>query len=91
MRTYYRIKMKKIIFDTNSYDQIAAHPETIEIIRHYVEINKIVIMITMTIIDELKESLFKGVPDWFPVQQISESVFLLDECYLFLFAFKMTL
>ena len=74
--------MKKIIFDANSYDQLAAHPETIEIVRHCVEENKIIILITRTIMDELKTSPFKGVPDWFFVQQIPESVFLLDECYL---------
>jgi len=74
--------MKKIIFDTNSYDQIAVHPETIETIRHCIEENRIQIMITMSIINELKKSHFKGVPAWFPVLQIPESVFLLDECYL---------
>ena len=74
--------MKKIIFDANSYDQLAAHPETIEIVRHCIEKNKITILITRTIMDELKTSPFKGVPDWFFVQQIPESVFLLDYCYL---------
>jgi predicted nucleic acid-binding protein len=52
--------MKKIIFDTNIYDQIAAYPEIIKIIRSYVETNKIEIIVTMTIIDELRKSLSKA-------------------------------
>lgn len=70
--------MKKIIFDTNCFDQIAKTPNIVAVIRTCIEKKKIQVIVTRTIIDELNDSPFKGVPDWFPVLKLPESVFLLD-------------
>jgi hypothetical protein len=68
--------MKKIIFDTNCFDQIAKTPDMVRKIRTCIESKKI------QVIDELSDSPFKEVPDWFPVLKLPESVFLLDYAYM---------
>ena len=74
--------MTKIIFDTNIYDKIEFDEEVKSRISSLSSSNSIWVIATPKIIDEIREGPFCGLPDWFPIQIESESVFVLDHARL---------
>ena len=73
-----KLKMNKIIFDSNIYDKLNNRPDLQEKIRHLTNENKLTILVPSTINRELENSPFKGVPNWFRTEKIGDSVFTLD-------------
>ena len=74
--------MTKIILDTNIYDKIECDEEVKLRVSALSSSNSICVIATPKIIDEIREGPFCGLPDWFPIQIESESVFVLDHARL---------
>lgn len=66
--------MVRVVFDSNIYDKLAADPETIGTIAEKIATGTLVVMVSPIIVDELRESQFGGVPQFFPIQQITEAI-----------------
>ncbi len=77
-----RLKMNKIVFDSNIYDKLNNRPNLQEKIRQLINENKLTILVPSTINRELKNSPFKGVPNWFKTERAGDSVFILDHSLL---------
>ena len=60
---------------------MAQHLDIRAAIRQLIEANRITILVTPTIRDELNNGP-DGFPTWFPIQAIQESVFILDSSQL---------
>jgi hypothetical protein len=65
-----------VILDTNIYDLIAQTPTCQASIKSVVDEGRIEILVNPTIQRQLLVSPFRGVPDWFSVRFIPESVLL---------------
>lgn len=66
--------MTKIIFDTNIYDRIGDDEASRLKVCELSDSDFICIIVTPKIIDELIQSLFGGLPDWFPICYEPENV-----------------
>ena len=64
----------KIIFDSNIYDKISVDEEVMLRISALSSSNSIRVIATPKIVDELRESPFGGLPDWFPIHPEPENV-----------------
>ena len=70
--------MKKIVLDTNIFNHIESDDVIKTLINSLINSNKIEIIVPANVVRELNEGPFQGVPDWFEVKQITDSVFILD-------------
>lgn len=70
--------MNKIVFDCNIFDEISKDESVKNKIHLLVERGIIEVIIPRTVRDELIDSPFMGVPNWFPITAIGDSVFIAD-------------
>jgi len=66
--------MISILFDTNIYDFFATDNRTLESIKILIFIEKIKVIVTRTIAEELYRSPIQGVPNLFPIEHIGNTV-----------------
>ena len=66
--------MIRVMLDSHIYDALDADVEMQISIASKVGLNSIEIIVSPTIIHEMSKSPFRGVPDFFPVVQVSEAV-----------------
>jgi hypothetical protein len=66
----------KVLLDSNIYDKCSQNYEIQKSVNELIVAGKLEILVSPTIYDELCESPFNGVPDFFPVTYIGESVFV---------------
>lgn len=66
--------MKTIILDGNIYNLIDNDGATKKLIHRMIESEKIEVAVPRIVLEELKSSPFKGVPDFFPIKNISDGV-----------------
>lgn len=64
------------------YDLISKSEEVKELISTLVKVKKIEILAPDMVVRELENSPFKGHPDWFPSDKITDSTFILDHSRL---------
>lgn len=64
----------KVVLDSNIYDRLAEDETSIRIIQSLIQAGDLEILVSPTIYKELWQSPFKGVPHFFPVKYIGESV-----------------
>lgn len=75
--------MPKVVFlDGNIYNRLENDSDTREMLAEAVASGLLRIIATPVVVDELAESPFGGVPDWFPVKIEVESVAVLDQWHL---------
>lgn len=65
-----------MLLDTNIYDKLSEDEASREIVQILIQTGEMEILVSPTIYDELCLSPFKGVPPFFPVNYIGESVFV---------------
>lgn len=70
--------MKRILLDGNVYDKLQSDAETCATLRVLVDHGVVRVIATPMVLDELRRSLFGGLPDWFPVAVEAENVTVLD-------------
>lgn len=68
--------MINITLDSNIYDLVSASAGTKNNIKALVDAKKICICAPEHVVHELKESPFNGLPDWFPIAETKDSVFV---------------
>ena len=66
--------MKTIILDGNIYDLLDNDDATKKLIHRMIESKKIEVAVPRIVLEELKRSPFNGVPDFFPIKNISDGV-----------------
>lgn len=64
----------KVFLDSNIYDKLAEDETSTRIIQSLIKTSDLEILVSPTIYKELRQSPFKGVPHFFPVKYIGESV-----------------
>jgi hypothetical protein len=74
--------MIKVVLDANIWDKLARDDDACERIRSMCESHLLEVVVSDTLLRELKASPFPGVPHWFPAQLTSDSVFVLDHSRL---------
>lgn len=74
--------MTKVVFDCNVWDKLALFTEVQNRIRRLCIAGEMEVVVPDTLRRELKESPFQGIPDWFPVRTIPDSVFVPDQSWL---------
>lgn len=74
--------MTKVVLDCNVWDKLALFTEAQDRIRRLCIAGDMEIVIPDSLHRELMESPFQGIPDWFPVRIVSDSVFVLDHSVL---------
>ena len=72
----------KIVLDTNIYDQLDNDPDCLSDLIHLIEHQDWIVLAPATLVDELKESPFGGIPDWLTVNEELDSVFILGHTKL---------
>ena len=77
-----RHALTSVVFDANVWDKLALFTEVLGLIRRLCIAGKMEIVVPDTLHRELKVSPFQGIPDWFPVRIVSDSVFVLDHSVL---------
>ena len=73
-----RTRGTKALLDTNVWDKLALDASARNKIRTLCEIGAHEIVVPNTLLRELEESPFGGVPEWFPVTLITDSVGVWD-------------
>ena len=72
-------RVTRIVLDANIWDKLSSDDEARERVRALCEDEQTLeIIVPATLARELEASPFGGVPDWFPTNQITDSVFVLD-------------
>lgn len=74
--------MIRAVLDANIWDKLAADEQARERIRSLCEALQLGIVMPDTLLQQLEQSPFGGVPDWFPTDVIADSVFVLDHSRL---------
>lgn len=74
--------MKKIILDSNIFDLVDTNDGVKSHISELIGAKKIKIITPANVVRELTNSPFNGVPNWFPTEQIPDSVFVLNHTRL---------
>lgn len=64
----------KVLFDTNIYDMFSKDTTSQKMVQNLIQSGNLEVFVSPTICDELFLSPFKGVPPFFPVNYIGESV-----------------
>ena len=70
--------MKNIVLDSNIFDLIDSDNGMKSCIAALVAGKKIKIIVPANVTRELTNSPYNGVPNWFPCEEIADSVFILD-------------
>ncbi len=70
------------LLDGNIYDKLKVAPDTQSRIAELCTTEQLRVIATPVIESELAASHFGGIPDWFPVEVVDESVFVLDRAQL---------
>ncbi len=73
-----RRDMTTVILDTNIYDELKADTDTCSLVAELVAAGHLRVIATPKVRDELAAGPFGGVPDWFVVEGVIESVAVLD-------------
>ena len=66
-----------VLLDTNVYDLLAADAVTRGSVAVAVSSGQILVIATPKVVDELSDSPFEGLPKWFPIETVVESVAVL--------------
>jgi len=66
-------KMKTILLDSNVYDKLN-NDVSRDLISKFIRSQKIKVVAPQIVLDEMKNSPFKGIPDFFPVEVIPDGV-----------------
>ena len=66
----------KVIFDANVYDILASDKTIINIICNLTELSQLKVIATRTIVEELNNSPFQGLPEWFSIDYEPNTVAL---------------
>ena len=66
--------MKTVLFDCNIYDKLAVDVERCTRIAELIRSGTLRAIATPIVVDELAESPFGGLPDWFPIDVQAENV-----------------
>lgn len=74
--------MKRILLDGNIYDKLAADQQCRKLLAAHIAAGRVDVVATLVVVDELQESPFGGLPDWFPVTTEPESAFVLGHARL---------
>ena len=74
--------MNRIVLDANIWDKLAVDAPGRERLGSLVSASAIEIIVPDTLLQQLEASPFGGVPDWFAVNVIPDSVFVLDHSRL---------
>jgi hypothetical protein len=74
--------MIRAVLDANIWDKLAADDQARERIRSLCDATELEIVVPDTLLRQLEQSPFGGVPDWFPTDVIVDSVFVLDHSRL---------
>jgi hypothetical protein len=74
--------MIKAVLDANIWDKLAQDDEARGRARLLCDAGDLEIVVPDTLLQQLEESPFGGVPDWFPTSVIADSVFVLDHSRL---------
>jgi hypothetical protein len=72
----------KVVLDANVWDKLAEDQSARERVRSLCEASALEIIVPDRLLQELDASPFSGVPDWFAVSVIPDSVFVLDHSRL---------
>lgn len=71
-----------VLLDTNIYDCLGRDADTRERLVTLVAADRVHVVVTPKIRDELAAGPFEGIPDWFPVQRILKSVAVVDHWHV---------
>lgn len=74
--------MTKVVLDSNVWDKLALSTEAQNRILSLCNDRRMEILVPDTLHQELMSSPFKGIPDWFPIRIITDSVFVLNQSWL---------
>lgn len=74
--------MTKLVLDANIGDKLAVDDAARARMRQLCDSAVLAIIVPDTLQRQLQASPFAGVPDWFPVIEIPDSVFVLDHSHL---------
>lgn len=66
--------MTRVLLDGNIYDKLKADETTRRLIYEKIVAGILVVIASPIVVDELNESPFNGLPDFFPVKQITEAI-----------------
>lgn len=66
--------MTTILLDSNVYDELRNDERISNLISNLIQSNKIKVVAPQIVLDELKNSPFEGIPDFFPVEAIPDGV-----------------
>jgi hypothetical protein len=64
----------KVLLDSNIYDKLSVDPEACARIEKLIHSGDLQILVSPTVYDELSRSPFNGIPSFFPVNYVGESV-----------------
>lgn len=70
--------MNTVLLDCHIYDKLETDRETCGAVRSLIDRGVIRVIATPMVLDELRQSPFGGIPDWFRVVVEAESVTVLD-------------
>lgn len=71
-----------VLLDTNLYDRLRDDVDTREAIASLIASRQIRVIAIPTIVDELCASPFNGLPSWFPIDVLSDSVAVLGHWHV---------
>jgi hypothetical protein len=74
--------MIRAVLDANIWDKLTADEQARAAIQSLCEARELEIIVPDTLLQELEESPFGGIPDWFATNVIADSVFVLDHSRL---------
>lgn len=74
--------MIKIVLDSNIWNKLAEDDLAKSRVQSLCDTGELQVLVPDTLLQQLKASPFGGVPDWFPAELISDSVFVLDHSRL---------
>jgi hypothetical protein len=66
--------MIAVLFDSNIYDRLAKDVATRERINALVLSGSMCVIVSRTVAEELRQSPFQGVPDFFPIKHVGNTV-----------------
>ena len=69
--------MKTIVLDTNIFQLVDSNDGIKTQISSLISDNKIKIIIPANVVRELANGPFNGIPNWFPTEEVTDSVFVL--------------
>ena len=67
-------KMTTILLDSNIYDELSNDEAVRNSISNLIQTKTITVVAPQIVLDEMKNSPFKGIPNFFPVEAISDGV-----------------